>query len=422
MIKMKNRAIRYFFTFLIYNCFLILLLCLSYSIPREKTLESVTEARDDYEKSGLYQGDYDGWTDALIMSTTIISANNDKVRNLFDLARFALCNNVCREAMTDSDPLLGLNKLIPHEDRFVPYSNYFVGAVFFYRILFVFFTVDTVRFFLQMITVCGIVSVSVLLYKSLGNYRGIIPFMTMVLTGNLIYMSGCLTYAIDILIMLMSIIIVLLLEEKKNDNDWIMIFGLIGMLSFSMNYWSFPLLTLMGPLVALFMVWKSKSVKIKIHFIRISQCIGAWIVGFGLEVGFRVATGRLFCDSNTALEHLRYYSTSDSIFDVGLTRVQRVKICWDNFFTLRNRTILLLSIVILLPGLLMHLIKSKKKKSKIFEIIVGLLLAIIPLVWLFILYNHTFHGFDKFNVCIVTYGICAALVIFSSDYSVESAK
>ena len=152
---MKKKLLKYVLAFLIFNCIMICILSFAYIIPREKTMESVEEAYDQYLQTGLYVDDYDGYTDALMLSTTIVSPIQSNEKGL-GIIGFALSNNVSREGIMEYDPLNGLEKLIAHDDRYASYSNYFVISTVLYRILLSVFSLDTVRFFLQMITLYGV--------------------------------------------------------------------------------------------------------------------------------------------------------------------------------------------------------------------------------------------------------------------------
>lgn len=80
------------------------------------------------EEDGIYRNGMDGYTDLLIMSSCYIQ-NDGTVKS-------SLQNNVSKLGIESYMPLEGIIELLNNPESYASYSNYFVGIVSVFKILF----------------------------------------------------------------------------------------------------------------------------------------------------------------------------------------------------------------------------------------------------------------------------------------------
>ncbi len=408
-----KRIIKYPVAFVLVNLFLIILVSLiDVCISREITSDNARDAYEYYMEKGVYSNNYDGYTDVLMISNTTVPFERPVSNILINV----LSNNVSIVNGGGEETLLeGFEKQIGHGDRYEPYTNYFAYSTAGFRVLFSRYTLREIRAILNTLVIIGICFVSYMIFRQRNRIFDAIPFLVMIAVGDLLHFSGCLTFAVDIIMMLIGCFGVLYLVNRENI-DWIMFFGIMGVMTFAVNYWSLPLLSLMGPLVLLYMVRAIKGTDVKTLCSNMIVCTVSWLVGFGSEVIIRILSGRILSDSSNSLEHLKMYMTSDSVFDSGSGRFQNVSRLCTDFFSRRVVIMLAISISVLF---ILCLIEFYINRGAGREIIlmnlkikaVSVLLAFIPIVWLLILYNHTFHGFDRYMLCTSIFAVYTAVSV-----------
>lgn len=381
--------------FLMVNIIGIGLLFLAYKIPRESVRENVESGYTFLGDYGVYRDGMDGYTDALIMSTCYIQS--DKT------IQAVLKNNVSRMGIEQFMAYEGLGDLLSNPEEYSPYSNYFVGSVALYKVLFYFFSYEQIRNLLVIGMVGLFVCICIKTYQKLGG--SMVLALTILFLGVRMFTTvQCLTYAVDIYLMCGAVLCVYYFHNKKNYI--VTLFFMIGVLTFFLNYWSWPLFSLCIPL-AIHMALLIKEDDIKKSVKEFFLCAGAWIVGFGGEVALRILSAH-FLSGSTSLAHLREYSTAGS-FDRGYGRIESTYYCWLGYFTKENKILFYLGLLLLIIFSIRKLVQLFRKFDKnviwISAVFAGIFF--IPLVWLSILYNHTFHGFDSMLISISVFAVLA---------------
>lgn len=401
--------------FIVMNVLLIGTLALTYLIPQDSLIESISESYYTFVDEGLYQDGADGYTDLLILSSVFITPKNEE-----SLLRMAVSNNVSRMGIEYFMPMEGMEKLLRESNDYAPYSNYFVGMTGFLKILLKFFNLSTVRFLFSSLTIVMVIIISVLLYDRTKDWRATAAFAALIVTGHIIGYSECLTFGMDIIMMLLGTIIVMILDSLKKDNLFVYFFLIMGMSTYFLNYWSFPLFSLIVPLTTFIILYKNKYNSKNLAF-RVIGYEAAWSAGFLAEVSVRLIITNVLYAGGTLAEHLALYTSRDSVFDKGDGRLKTVAFMILRFLNARN---LLFLIVLAMVLIIFEIIKIKKNQkagnadslammfTKEKMVAYGLLIevAFIPLIWLGVFFNHTFHGFDNNLICV---SVFAALSIFS---------
>ncbi|MCQ2497656.1 MAG: hypothetical protein MJ133_01610 [Lachnospiraceae bacterium] len=408
--KILKGFIKYVIVFCGLNFILISLLALSYMIPQDKEIEKITEGYTTYLVEGIYSDGKDGYTDLLFLSSSFIEAK--KGENPYMMA---ISNNVSGKAMKEANPLAGLEEILRKADEYTPYSNYFAGSTAIFKILFTKINLLTIRYIFTFLTILGILFVCAYIFKYVGNFRAVLPFACMCFFGNLLNTCECLTFGIDILLMLAAAVVVCFFHRKgATIKKYNLLFFVVGMMTFFLNYWSFPIFSLVVPVTLLVTLNLDKVGNEMLR--RTVSCVIAWGIGFGLEIGLRFITSIIFLDGGTIAEHLRAYTSQDSSFDRGLSRFETLDKLFEQFFVPKTKAILVIIVIILCAFIVRKIVYYKKLqiREQWVSLVMLVGISLIPIVWLLILYNHTFHGFDNLLLCATIYPFLSILAILGN--------
>jgi hypothetical protein len=179
-------------------------LMIGQAIPREWVIDNAVKSCKEIEKEGSYNHVVDGaawdnWTDAISINSIITEYDGS-------LLEKAVANAFTKRIVNSEEGYSELNNLKAAiddngEGEAYVYSRYWAGNMTLYKILLIFMSIKGIRSILFM-SIIVMLSITVInIYKSLG-YAGVIPFLIAILAGIYIPNSMCLTFGVDVLIML----------------------------------------------------------------------------------------------------------------------------------------------------------------------------------------------------------------------------
>lgn len=208
-----------------------------------------------------------------------------------------------------------------------------------------------------------------------------------------------------------GMLMVLFLYEKDKERllrNERYVFFILGMLGFMLNYWSMPTITLCGTLTVLILL-KTKENRYTWYLKDIICDSVCWVLGLGSEILFRFGTAYALSGKVTALGNLENYMTQNAADSGGRIRIATVYFSVVKYFTRINKYFLGVLVLILLVCLFKEMKSFKgSQKFPVLAMFNFLMIASIPLAWIGLLYNHTYHGFDILPICMSSFAFTSA--------------
>lgn len=409
----KRRLIRLrniIFIFVLSNLVMICTMAASYLIPNSALRHNVELSHQILQLEGIYPSFvdfdriffYDNYTDNLIVSTVYLQPEQNIFIN-------ALENNVSKLGRELYRPADGLEQLFEDETQYAPYMHYWCWIASFLKVTFLLWNIGEIRLIVFSI---GVLLAGIVLYKVKKNINlaAAAGLAIALISGGCLTNIMCIAFCTDIILMYSGILIIVSLYERNREilfRNEMYIFFILGMLCFMLNYWSMPTITLCGPLVvlALLKIKENRSVCYVKDIIRDSIY---WGMGLGAEVLLRVLTSYIVSGQATALDNLNMYAGDTKNLKIRL-RMETMYYSTAKYFTRINKYIFVVALLILCVCLVKTIIAQKGiKKYNIYAILSFGIIAAIPLVWIGVLYNHTFHGFDILPICMSSFAFTSA--------------
>ena len=391
--------------FIIINIIIFSFVALTYSIPKLSGSDSAQTAIETILSDGVYKNECDGWTDLLIFNSVYISAKHGESPYMM-----ALSNPVS----LSSDPISQSAELLNNSGQYMYYTNYFVGITGALKVMLGFMSYQTFCEAQYMIFMFSFVGACICLYYFAGGWKATLALLVTATLGNFFRFIPCITYSVDVVISLMAMIAVCCLYFKKKFSLVPYFFFSIGILTYLMNYWSFPIYSLGLPLTLciLLSIRNGEQNPLSIFLSTLKRAL-CWIFGFGTEVIFRLISARVLHGSSEGLEHLTWYTQKGSMFDNG-SRFDVLQRMVNKFWTPHKLVLLLIAVLIMIifsRKEIRKIIINKEAGMMLRFILSFILIALIPFVWLFALYNHAFHGFDNYLLSMSAFPILSIFLM-----------
>lgn len=412
-VDIKRKLIRLrniIFIFVLSNLVMICTMAASYLIPNSALRHNVEKSYQILQREGIYPSFvdfdriffYDNYTDYLIVSTVYLQPEHNIFIN-------ALENNVSKLGRELYRPADGLEQLLEDETQYAPYMHYWCWIASFLKVMFLLWNIGEIRLIIFSI---GVLLAGIVLHKVKKNINlaAAAGLAIALISGGCLTNIMCIAFCTDIILMYSGILIIVLLYERNREvlfQNEMYIFFILGMLCFMLNYWSMPTITLCGPLVvlALLKIKENRSLCYVKDIIRDSIY---WGMGLGAEVLLRVLVLYIVSGQTTALDNLNMYVGDTKNMEIRL-RMETMYYSTAKYFTRINKYIFVVAVLILCVCLVKTIIAQKGiKKYNIYAVLSFGIIAAIPLVWVGVLYNHTFHGFDILPICMSSFAFTSA--------------
>lgn len=401
------------FIFTVSNLCMIGIVALTYLIPNTALWHNVRLSYFILEKEGFYPQFmdfdricfYDNYTDSLITSTVYLQPEE----NIF---KAALENNVSKKGIEEYNPMEGVEELLEDETQYAPYLHYICWIAPLLKVPFLIWNIGEIRILLF----CGgLLLAGTVLYKlkSVINIPAAAGLAVALVGGGCLTNIMCIAYCTDIILMYAGMLIVLYLYEKDKEclfRNERYVFFILGMLCFMLNYWSMPTITLCGALTVLILI-KTKENNNTLYFKDIIYDSVCWALGLGSEILFRLGTAYALSGQVTALGNLENYITSNASENAGggRLRIETVYYSVAKYFTRINKYFFCVVVLIILICLFKEMKSIKgSQRFRVWAMLNFAMIAAIPLVWIGILYNHTYHGFDILPICMSSFAFTSA--------------
>lgn len=407
--KVITNVLICFVTLIIVNILFFVFMMLTYKIPtqgriKENVGNSLYTLQNE-QVSPFFNNPKEYWNDFgsdMIWINMATVQTDDPVRTTIILPRKRAVNFPEEGERTYYDLIQAL--YYPENDELTStasYSRYWMLTVGLLRILFLFWKITDIRAFLLYINIFLVLWLLYMVTKEL-NWRGFISLSVAMALRLWILHSLCLSTMADILLTT-SLMLFVIYHYKRN---WFKEYGFLcyliqGSLSFAVGPLVAPLLTLGMPLILQVLLTKShdKDLKSWWAIIRNSIC---WIMGYAGTLFVKAALAKIVSGSESSSEQVTYYLG----FGQGVgTRFYRIWYCIEG--VLEPKQVKLPLICILLIILLGYMLKKGICKfQSCFQV---LFITLYPVVWSFVIVEHSIHYFVANIFSIFVFGVLALI-------------
>lgn len=265
------------------------------------------------------------------------------------------------------------------------YPRYWMLMVGVIRILFCFWEIAEIRYAFYFLAALLMWAVFREL-ENRGGWRASFPFMMAVVLRVLLLHSVCVSTSADVFISLGAMLFVLKNDEKDFYKKYQGVFYLfIGSFAFALGPFVAPVLTLGMPLVTHIMVQKERDNSVGAWWRVITNSV-AWVCGYGGSIVFKAILSKLVVGSQSTSGSISHYLG----FGQGIgARIGRIFYCFENLLSPLKVKI---PIVILVVFVLMFMLWKRHKKKMECKWLL-LFVSMYPLLWAFVVVEHTIHYF-----------------------------
>lgn len=393
----------------------LLLLWAVYLLPTEPMVKNVIASEDflreqddsEYILSGEYWKATDRGTNIIILHEVVYPNSG----NAFQDALLSPTANYSANWAADwCDVLMKYVKEQCYgEEDYVTYARYWHGYLIFLKPLFLFFNLEQI-YMINAIVLLGLVATIIVLFKKrLGHYWFIYFFTVLMMNPLNIIQSFQLSsvfYALNITLLL------LLLREWK-ESQIVYIFTIGGILVAFFDFLTYPYVALAIPLLTYYLLKPKKELKSNI-IIAIENAL-AFVAGYVGMWGMKWIFATAFTYENVignALESVFHRigitdaNTKDEVF-LSVSTKDALERNITQFFNEQN--LLVMGVLFVLICISM-IIARKQLHFDVNHILVCLVMAVSPFLWIVLLTNHcSLHPhleWRTLSVCAYSIGIC----------------
>ena len=394
---------------IIFLCSIIgsLLLAIVYSIPLDSITKNVSESAIVLSNEGMYPHLFewctsrlDNSTDSIMLLESCCDIEESIINKIMIVYRGSINGDAQYWSLLDRF----VNNI--NYEGYEGYARYWHGYLVTLKPLLTIFTYQQIRILNLIIQTLLTFIIFFILYKNdLKKY--IIPYIICLLMINPICIAYSLQFSTCFYIFSLTSIAVLL---SKSDKKWI-IFLLSGIATAYFDFLTYPIVTLGIPLVFYVITNNRDGKSLLLSIVNI--CI-AWGLGYSLMWANKWLLADILTNSGViknALEQVTLRTTGEIITDAEkVTRFDAIRNNFDKFFNTPFKYLLVISIFISL-----FMIIKNKKRINIGKIIIFLLIGLLPIVWYFVVYNHSIiHNYFTNKALITTiFSILASLAYLS---------
>lgn len=304
------------------------------------------------------------------------------------------------------------------------YARYWHGYLIFLRPLLSVFSYSQIRVINAMVQGALLVLLIIKLYRKKLVFC-IVPFLSAYILINPLTIASSLQYSTVWYLVLSSMLCYLTFQDKIIEKELhYLFFTVIGMLTSFFDLLTYPIATL-GMVLILMLV--SENLDWKEAIKRVLVCGGAWTAGYGIMWASKWILASIILNENViANANEAIQSRSSNILSNGreFSRIDALKSVANRFKS--SVTTWAIVINLFLPTIIFLIyrvknrnlinnkleikknkkVKTEKNKLILINIVMNNLLvlstALIPIVWYFVLANHSYiHNFFSFRTAVV---------------------
>jgi len=288
------------------------------------------------------------------------------------------------------------------------YTRYWHGYLVILKPLLYLNSLTKIRAFNLVFQIALLMAVMILCFLTKRNgINLVIPFAVLWVSMSPVAVASSLQYYSVVYPTLFALIILLCMREKTFYKLWY-VFLFVGIFIGFFDLLTFPLVSLAVPLIFYFSIDNSQSNRLAY---RLWECVAfsaSWCMGYAGMLVMRWTVASIVSGKNIFSEgiHQIMYRTSHAYSGVEYTLLSTTKV---NAAIVCN-PLTIFAVAFALLFLLVN-IKKMKRKADIPSIIVLLVICFYPLVWYFVVMQHSnMHQWMTYrNLCITIYGVMSIL-------------
>lgn len=407
MAKYYKKIIKFVMLFMGLIIFYAVFLVAGHAIPRSLVIDNAQKSYEQLDSLGLYfkvveGASWDNLTDSFFINTAVTEYNGNLLEKALANAYTTSNDNNGWQSVVDGI-ICSINE---NEDAIVEsYSRYWIGILTIYKALLVFMPIRSIRTLIFSITII-LFAISVLnIYRMLGT-KGLIPYLASVIAALYIPQAMCLVFSTDIIMMLLMMNICCIMLQRDADIDKFYVgFFVGGSVLAYLNYWGFPLIMLGFPLVLFVTVrlvngYSSKTLIKETILISIS-----WAVGLAGTILAKQILCKIVLGTQTGTSQLLYRMGSE--FSMSARWAGMI----NSLVKANNLPLMIVAVIIW--TILLFKTKCFKRWYPCYLLV---LVAFYPVVWSFVLVQHSVLGFVDHMYGVTYYALLSAIFINCESY------
>lgn len=360
----------------------VLLLAIVYSIPVDLLNKNARKSCDIMLEEGDYKRFFDNesyqldnFTDATMISEAIYDSDD----------------NVFVGSMLNQNGGMGVSGLANYLNGFGgsnSYSRYWHGYLIFLKPLLLVFSIKGIRILNLILQILLVVGICFVLRKK--QKMLIVPYLISLLFINPLVISQSMQFSTIYYLMNLSFLCIILFYDKLKSKNWLKFaFLIFGLLTSFFDFLTYPLATLTVPLVAVLWFDEGDSLKEKLKTV-ILLC-AFWAVGYFGFWFMKWLVGSIITNSNLFENALKQAQERiDGDIGYAPSKLSVVFAFTLNILPLLNYKNLVLCAVSIVLAILLFVKHRQDFKIKKAEIVGFICVALLPILWYFVLHNHSF--------------------------------
>ena len=281
------------------------------------------------------------------------------------------------------------------------YPRYWMLMVGIIRVLFCFCEISEMRYAFYFLAAILLWSVFRELEKRWG-WRGSFPFFMAVVLRVLLLHSISISTSADVFIALGAMLFVLKNAEKDFYKKYQGIFFLVlGSLAFALGPFVAPVLTLGLPLVTNIMLQQERD-RDFMSWWRVFTNSTAWVCGYGGSMVIKAILSKMVMGNQSTSSSIAHYLGIGQ--GIG-ARFGRIVYCFENLLTPLKIKV---PIVLLVLSVLIIMLLTRKRQKVEFKWLL-LFVAMYPLLWAFVIVEHTIHYFASNMYSVFVFAILSII-------------
>ena len=384
-----------------------------YLIPTGRIVDNVEKSKEILKEEGHYHyivsGDkttmIDNYTDSIMLNEAMYHGDEGIIDKTMNVYKYYISNDLKPldnlDGYFNNDPLLH-----PHR-----YTRYWHGYLIFVKPLLLFLNIAGIRQINAFLQLALIVSISVLFVKK-KKEKYLIPYLITIFMTTPMTVGMCLQYSSIFYIMNIALLTILLFDDKiRSKNYYNYFFLIVGMVTSFFDFLTYPLATLGLPLILYFVYKNEKDIFNNIKDL-IAKCF-MWAFGYFGMWGSKLVIATILTGKDAFKEAFNHMNDrlSSEVQSFHFSRLDAVR---KNLDIIINRPFIIVFLLgLIFIGYLFYKNRKDFNKNNLLKIVPFIIISIMPLVWIFMLSNHSYiHDFLEYRgLVIIVFAILCGLVL-----------
>lgn len=374
-----------------------LLMSAVYLLPTGRMKGHVANSSELFNYEGIYpqiiQGykcsQLDNYTDALMYATAIHPGSGNAVRDAMKNARYEYQDEKMVQALNDYANDAAGKEELRYE---VAYPRYWHGYLVILKPLLLLFDVSEIRM-LSMVAQGGLLLILLYLIRKRLKERYQIPVLMMAAVLNPIVLPLSLQFSWVCYIGLIGAIWLLCREDPFRKKNYLLLFGILGMMTSYMDLLTYPLITLGLPLVLLMLMNREENWKKQVWLV--TEVSAIWGIGYAVMWGGKWIFASLFGRMDFMSDVFSEIAFRVSMVGEGEEKLT-IGMVWEKQLSVLLNWGYLLIAVLFLGGCAVIYRKNGRmaiKRAQFLNALPYLLVALFPFVWFAALSNHSYEHY-----------------------------